>query len=146
MTSRFLFAFAAAAAAFASPAPAALSGPEQVMIRTVDAEQARTVGLLEKWVNQNSGTMNLAGVDAVRRMVEPEFQALGFKTEWIDMKAAQRAGHLVARHVGAKRGKRLLLIAHLDTVFEPDSPFQRWQPEGERAHGPGAGDDKGWIA
>jgi len=90
--------------------------------------------------------MNLAGVEAVRRMVEPEFQQLGFKTEWIDMKAAGRAGHLVARHVGAKRGKRLLLIAHLDTVFEPDSPFQRWQIEGPRAHGPGAGDDKGGIA
>src|SRR5436190_5554444 len=115
------------------PAVAALSPPDQVMVRTVDAEQPRTLGLLERWVNQNSGTMNLAGVEAVRRMVEPEFTALGFRTEWIDMKAAQRAGHLVARHVGAKRGKRLLLIAHLDTVFEPDSPFQRWQPEGDRA-------------
>src|SRR5205085_6522253 len=146
MTSRFLFAFAAAAAAFATAAPAALTGPEQVMVRTVDAEQARTVGLLEKWVNQNSGTMNLAGVDAVRRMVEPEFQALGFKTEWIDMKAAGRAGHFVARHAGSRNGKRLLLIAHLDTVFEPDSPFQRWTREGDRAHGPGAGDDKGGIA
>src|SRR3954469_12894137 len=145
MTSRFLFAFAAATA-FATAAPAALTGPEQVMVRTVDAEQARTVGLLEKWVNQNSGTMNLAGVDAVRRMVEPEFQALGLKTEWIDMKAAGRAGHLVARHVGSRKGKRLLLIAHLDTVFEADSPFQRWVPDGNLAHGPGAGDDKGGIA
>src|SRR3954469_1256065 len=145
MTSRFLFAFAAATA-FATAAPAALTGPEQVMVRTVDAEQARTVGLLEKWVNQNSGTMNLAGVDAVRHMVEPEFQALGFKTEWIDMKAAGRAGHFVARHAGAKRGKRLLLIAHLDTVFEPDSPFQRWALQGNLASAPGAGDDKGGIA
>jgi glutamate carboxypeptidase len=116
------------------------------MIRTVDAEQQRTTAMLQRWVDQNSGTMNLAGVQAMRQMVEPEFQALGFKTEWIDMKAAGRAGHLVARHVGSRRGKRLLLIAHLDTVFEPDSPFQRWTPEGDKAHGPGAGDDKGGIA
>ena len=95
------------------------------MLTTVDAEQQRTTDFLAAIVNQNSGTMNLAGVEAVRRMVEPEFQALGFRTEWIDMKAANRAGHLVARHAGSKRGKRLLLIAHLDTVFEPDSPFQR---------------------
>ena len=116
------------------------------MIRTVDAEQQRTTSMLQRWVDQNSGTMNLAGVEAMRRMVEPEFQALGFKTEWIDMKAAGRAGHLVARHAGSRNGKRLLLIAHLDTVFEADSPFQRWVPEGNIAHGPGAGDDKGGIA
>jgi glutamate carboxypeptidase len=147
MTSRFLRAFLAAPALFLSTqATAALSRAEQVMVRTVDAEQQRTTDFLAAIVNQNSGTMNLAGVDAVRRMVEPEFQKLGFNTEWIDMKAASRAGHLVARHAGSKRGKQLLLIAHLDTVFEPDSPFQRWQAEGNRAHGPGAGDDKGGIA
>ncbi len=145
MTSRFLFAFTAATL-LATAAPAQLSKPEQVMVKTVDAEQARTVGFLQRIVDQNSGTMNVAGVEAVRSMVEPEFRQLGFKTEWIDMKAAGRAGHLVARHIGSRSGKRLLLIAHLDTVFEPDSPFQRWQVEGERAHGPGAGDDKGGIA
>ena len=116
------------------------------MIHTVDAEQGRTAAMLERWVNQNSGTMNLAGVAAVRQMVEPEFRQLGFTTEWIDMHPAGRAGHLVARHVGKRGGKRLLLIAHLDTVFEPDSPFQRWTREGNNAHGPGAGDDKGGIA
>jgi len=116
------------------------------MVRTVDAEQARTTAMLQRWVDQNSGTMNLAGVQAVRAMVEPEFAALGFKTEWIDMKAAGRSGHLVARHAGGKNGKRLLLIAHLDTVFEPDSPFQRWTREGDIGHGPGSGDDKGGIA
>jgi len=146
MISRVLCAFAAFAFLVTTPAAAALRPAEQAMIRTVDAEQARTTAMLQRWVDQNSGTMNLAGVEAVRRLVEPEFQQLGFRTEWIDMKAATRAGHLVARHVGSRRGKRLLLIAHLDTVFEPDSPFQRWVREGDIAHGPGAGDDKGGIA
>jgi glutamate carboxypeptidase len=147
MTSRLLSAaLGALALLFTAPASAALSPAEQIMIRTVDAEQQRTTDFLQRIVDQNSGTMNLAGVEAVRRMVEPEFQQLGFTTQWIDMKAAGRAGHLVARHTGSRRGKRLLLIAHLDTVFEPDSPFQRWVREGDRAHGPGAGDDKGGIA
>ncbi|WP_155264526.1 M20/M25/M40 family metallo-hydrolase [Sphingomonas segetis] len=145
MKPRFLFAFAALAF-LSAPVAAALSRAEQVMVRTVDAEQQRTVGLLERWVDQNSGTLNKAGVEAVRDLVVPEFRALGFTTEWIDMSAAGRAGHLVARHNGSRTGKRLLLIAHLDTVFEPDSPFQRWAREGDRAHGPGAGDDKGGIA
>ena len=147
MTSRILSALGALSLLLSAPAAAdGLSPAEQVMIRTVEFEQQRTTDMLQRWVDQNSGTMNLAGVQAVRRMVEPEFQQLGFKTEWIDMKAAGRAGHLVARHSGSRRGKRLLLIAHLDTVFEPDSPFQRWLREGDRAHGPGAGDDKGGIA
>jgi glutamate carboxypeptidase len=146
MTIRFLRAIAALPLAFSAPALAALSPAEQVIVRTVDAEQPRTIAMLQRWVDQNSGTMNLAGVEAVRRMVEPELQQLGFRTQWIDMHAIGRAGHLVARHVGSRRGKRLLLIGHLDTVFEPDSPFQRWQQEGERARGPGAGDDKGGDA
>jgi glutamate carboxypeptidase len=146
MSFRFLCAFGALSLLLPAPAGAALTPAEQVMVRTVDSEQERTTAMLQRWVDQNSGTMNLAGVEAVRRMVEPEFQQLGFKTQWMDMHTVGRAGHLVARHTGSRRGKRLLLIAHLDTVFEPDSPFQRWVREGERAHGPGAGDDKGGIA
>lgn len=132
--------------ALSTPCAAALTPAEQMMVRTVDAEQARTIGMLQRLVEQNSGTMNLQGVDAVRRMLEPELQQLGFKTQWIDMRKVGRAGHLVARHVGSRRGKRLLLIGHLDTVFEPDSPFQHFSIEGDRARGPGSGDDKGGDA
>src|SRR3954454_20730265 len=146
MTSRFLYAFLAVPLLFATPAAAALSPAEQAMVRTVDAEQARTTAMLQRWVDQNSGTMNKPGVAAVRDMVAPELEQLGFKTQWIDMSAVGRAGHLVARHAGSRRGKRLLLIGHLDTVFEAESPFQRWIREGGKAHGPGAGDDKGGIA
>jgi glutamate carboxypeptidase len=62
------------------------------------------------------------------------------------MKAAGRAGHIVARHKGNGRGKRMLLIGHLDTVFEPDSMFQKWERQGNRGIGPGSGDDKGGMA
>ena len=105
------------------------------MVQTVDAEQQRTIDMLARWVNQNSGTMNKAGVEAVRDMVAPELQQLGFTTRWIEMSAVGRAGHLVARHVGSRRGKRLLLIGHLDTVFEPDSPFQHWERNGDHNYG-----------
>jgi glutamate carboxypeptidase len=132
--------------ALPTPASAALSRSERIMVTTIDSEQQRTLSMLERWVDQNSGTMNKAGVEAVRDMVEPEFRQLGFKTDWIDMSAVGRAGHLVARHLGNRRGRRLLLIGHLDTVFERDSPFQRWTLDGDRAHGPGSGDDKGGDA
>ena len=138
-----------AAALLLTPAPAdaaKLSAPEQAMVRTVDAEQDRTVAMLEKWVNQNSGTLNLPGVEAVGRMLRAELEPLGFKVDRIDISAAGRAGHIVARHKGNGRGKRMLLIGHLDTVFEKDSPFQRWVRRGDVAEGPGSGDDKGGMA
>ncbi len=147
MSLRSLPALAAAAAlSFSVPAAAALTPPEQAMIRTVDAEQERTVAMLEKWVNQNSGTLNLAGVKAVGDMVRAELEPLGFTVKWLDMRAANRAGHIVAHHKGNGRGKKLLLIGHLDTVFELDSPFQRWVRRGNEGEGPGAGDDKGGMA
>ena len=50
--------------------------------------------------------MNFAGVKAVGDMLRAELEPLGFKVEWIDMRAANRAGHIVARHKGKGRGKR----------------------------------------
>eukprot|EP01136_Pigoraptor_vietnamica_P030909 Opistho-1_new@90772 len=124
---------------------AAQSGVEQKMATTVKAETERHVALLEKLVNQNSGSLNIDGVTKVAQMVRAELEPLGFKVEWIDMKETGRAGHLVATHMGNGKGKRLLLIGHLDTVFEPESPFQKFVRTGDRASGPGIGDDKGGI-
>ncbi len=139
------FALALAALALTpTPAIAKLSPAETRMMKTVDAEQERTLAMLVKWVNQNSGTLNAEGVREVGDMLRAELEPLGFKVGWIDMSAAGRSGHLVARHPG--RGKKLLLIGHLDTVFEPDSPFQRWERKGDQGVGPGSGDDKGGVA
>lgn len=128
-----------------TPASAQLSKPEATMVKTVDAEYERSVALLEKLVNQNSGTMNFAGVKAVSEMMRAELEPLGFTVDWIDMAKAKRSGHLVAKKSGKKGTKKLLLIAHLDTVFEPDSPFQKFVRKGQEAEGPGAGDDKGGM-
>lgn len=134
-----------AAATLAVPAEARLSASEQRIVQTVEQEQQRSIDLLEKLVNQNSGSLNLAGVEAVGRMMRAELEPLGFEVRWIPMAEAQRAGHIVATHKGNGKGKRLLLIGHLDTVFEPDSPFQRFVRKGDKAEGPGAGDDKGGM-
>ena len=125
---------------------ARLAPPEKKIVATVDAEQERTVRLLERLVAQNSGTLNLAGVAKAGEIMRAELEPLGFEVEWIDMKETGRAGHLVATHKGNGRGKKMLLIGHLDTVFEPDSPFQGFKIEGNRAIGPGVGDDKGGLA
>ncbi|WP_332678998.1 M20/M25/M40 family metallo-hydrolase [Brevundimonas sp.] len=117
--------------------------PEQVMMRTVAAEHDRHIALLERMVNQNSGSLNLAGVRAVGDMTRAELEPLGFEVRWVDMAETGRAGHLIATHPG--RGRNILLIGHLDTVFEADNPFQRFERTGSRATGPGVGDDKGGV-
>ncbi len=93
-------------------------------------------------MNINSGTLNLAGVRQVADVLRPRLDALGFKTTWVDGSAFRRAGHLVAVHPGP--GPKILLIGHLDTVFEPTSPFQRFERlDDSTARGPGVIDMKG---
>ncbi|WP_380877112.1 peptidase M20 [Sphingomonas sp. DBB INV C78] len=134
-----------AVAALPSPAFARLSAAETRMAATVEAEQERSIALLEKLVNVNSGSMNLKGVEQVGQMMRTELEAAGFTVKWVPMAAAGRAGHIIATHKGDGKGKRLLLIGHLDTVFEPHSPFQTFVRKGDKAEGPGVGDDKGGM-
>ncbi len=128
----------------ASPAQG-LSAQERRIGEAADAGAEAVIALLAKLVEQNSGTFNPAGVEAVAKLLRPEFETLGFKVEWRPMAQTGRAGHLVAVHRGNGKGKRMLLIGHLDTVFEPDNPFAGFKREGNRGIGPGVGDDKGGV-
>ena len=138
-----LILFFLALLALPAAASARLGPGESRMAQIVDAESERTVALLERLVNRNSGSLNLEGVRAVGQMVRAELEPLGFNVRWVDMGATGRAGHIVATHAGP--GRNILLIGHLDTVFEPDSPFQTFTRNGNRATGPGIGDDKGGL-
>ncbi len=106
--------------------------------RTMDAQ----IALLERVVNIPSGTLNLQGVRRVGEVFRAEFDALGFKTRWVEMPPEMgRAGHLVAEHSGKPGALRVLLIGHLDTVYEgPGLEFVR---EGPVARGAGTQDIKG---
>jgi glutamate carboxypeptidase len=136
---RFVLWFAATALAAQS-----LSTRQAAILRSIDEESPAAISLLERIVNINSGTFNPVGVAEVSKILEPEFHALGFSTRRISMDVVQRGAHLVAERKGS-RGKRLLLIGHMDTVFEPSSPFQRFIRTGDSASGPGVSDMKGGI-
>ncbi|MFX8685097.1 hypothetical protein ABTM63_20170, partial [Acinetobacter baumannii] len=78
-------------------------------------------------VDINSGTLNKAGVVKTGELFTRELQKAGLKTEWVSLPdSLRRAGHLVSTHRG-KKGKKLFLIGHLDTVFEPDMPANPWK-------------------
>jgi len=138
----FLVGFSAPAASLAQGAGAPALSPLERKIRDyVRAHETEQVAFLEKAVNISSGTFNLPGVRAVGRLFEPEFAALGFQPNWISLPdAVGRAGHLFAEKKGTK-GKRLLLIGHLDTVFEGDG--ERFVRMDTLAAGAGVSDMKG---
>ena len=116
---------------------------ELKIIEKVKATHEESIDFLEKVVNINSGSLNPKGVRKVGNVFSNAFDDIGFDTRWIDMpKEMNRAGHLFASIKG-KKGKKLLLIGHLDTVFEENSPFQSFIRQDSIAFGPGANDMKG---
>jgi glutamate carboxypeptidase len=125
-------------------ASAAPSAAERALVKHVQAQEQSSIALLEQIVNVNSGTMNFAGVRKVADLLQPRFEALGFKVRWEDGTAFGRAGHLIAEHPGP--GRHVLLIGHLDTVFEPNHPFQRFERiDAQTVKGPGTSDMKGGL-
>src|SRR5579859_892215 len=120
-----------------------ISKHEMQLLSIVGKNYEESVKFLESTVNINSGTHNQEGVKKAGLIYKAELEKLGFATRWISMPAEmKRAGHLYAEIKG-NTGKRLLLIGHLDTVFEPDSPVQTWVRKDTVAAGPGTNDMKG---
>ncbi len=125
-----------------------LSPAEKAIVSYVDANEQASNDLLQKLVDINSGTHNLEGVRDVARIVGARLSDLGFDVQWKPMDEVQRAGVLVATHPcpqPGKCGKRVLLIGHLDTVFEKSSPFQKYSVKDKIGTGPGVNDMKGGL-
>lgn len=135
---------AAATLGCVGPSLADVPRAQKAIVRAVDSQGESREALLRRLVEINSGTFNRAGVTDVGKALEAEFIGLGFRTRFLLMDAVSRAPHLVAERVG-KRGKRVLLIGHMDTVFEPFSPFRQYVAHGDSASGPGSVDDKGGL-
>lgn len=124
-------------------ANAQLDRTEKKLSSWVDEHNDEALTLLKEIININSGSMNFPGVRQVADVLIPKFEALGMEASFLDGSSWNRAGHLVAKIEGGK-GPKILMIGHLDTVFEPDSPFQKWeQVDTNTIKGPGIADMKG---
>ena len=130
------------AATLSAQAPPPSSAVPRQLAEAVDLAQPQALALLERVVNINSGTMNFAGIRQVGDVFRVELEALGFSTRWVDGSGFNRAGHLIAER--KRSGPQVLLIGHLDTVFDADSPFQHFERLSPgSARGPGIIDMKG---
>ena len=150
-------------------ATVSLNKEEQKIMAYIDANMPRAIALLKESVDINSGTLNIEGVKKVGAIFAREFENANFKTKWIPMPdSLRRAGHLVAsigfNHAAGdqnkttdqnkknqksdlaktSKGKKLFLIGHLDTVFEPDMPANPFTMLNDStATGQGVNDMKG---
>ena len=119
-----------------------LSKAEKTIQTYVDKHMEEAIDLVEKVVNINSGTLNIDGNKTVGKIFQTELDQLGFNTYWVTYpETVKRSGHLFAEMRGGK-GKKIVMIGHLDTVFEPDHPFQKFTRKGDTAYGPGVSDMK----
>jgi glutamate carboxypeptidase len=121
-----------------------LTHEERRIVHNVNKKMPHTLQLLKELVNINSGTLNIEGVKKVGEVLGKQFESIGFTTTWVTLPdSLKRAGHLVAYKKG-HRGKKLFLIGHLDTVFEPDMPANPYRKLNDTtATGQGANDMKG---
>ena len=134
MLLRFCFTWATLGLVCA-PAAAALTPTEEKIAAAVEAQAGDFARDLEQAVQIDSATENLAGVRRLADLFGAQLSALGLDYRFA---TAGRTGHLVAEHRGTK-GKRVLLIGHLDTVL-PGGNFRR---AGNKAFGSGTSDIKG---
>ena len=121
----------------------ALDAAERGLVAVVQDNLPGEIAFLERVVDTDSGTFDAEGVRAVGQLFDTELRAIGFATRWADMpESMRRAGHLIAERVAsAPHGPRMLLIGHLDTVFE--GAGHRFERSGDVARGAGITDMKG---
>jgi glutamate carboxypeptidase len=116
--------------------------------RIVDARLPRFLSELETMVNVDCGSYTPAGVNRIADLVTDALRAYGAETERIahhpDEGSPQLGDLVVGRFAGD--GPRILLIGHMDTVFDPGTAAQRpFRIDGDRALGPGVTDMKAGL-
>jgi glutamate carboxypeptidase len=152
-------ALAAIAIAAGSEAAAPLDAAELALRAGLAGRQGEMEARLADWVDRNTGTWNTAGLEAFAALLADELRRLDFQVTvepsaplaYPDS-AGARTGPFVRGERRAsldpEHARHILLLGHFDTVFEPDSPFQKWRVEAgnpERASGPGSSDMKGGL-
>jgi len=111
-----------------------------------DAQQYQgdALKLLERLVNIDSGSGYEAGLDQVSDIAIAELKKLGASIEKVPNGTAG-GSHVLATLKGTGKA-RILLMAHMDTVFKEGTAAERpFRIQDGRAYGPGVMDDKGGI-
>jgi glutamate carboxypeptidase len=107
------------------------------------------VGSLRQMVNIDCGSMTPDGVNRVADLCEARFSAGGWsveRTAYVPSEGQAQLGDLVIGRIEGSGGASVLLVGHMDTVFDEGTVAERpFRIEGDRARGPGVSDMKGGL-
>ena len=124
---------------------AALDKNEREIVKQVEQNMPQALEEIKQAVNINSDSLNIEGVKKVGALASEQLKAIGFKVEWLDGSAFNRAGHVLATQKSKNPDAiKILMIGHLDTVFAKHDNFTTYKQIDEHtASGPGVADMKG---
>lgn len=137
---------AATALLFLLAGSAAVAAPRDARVWALaNQHRPEQLKLLETVVNIDSGTGDVAGGTRVREILAQELRNAGAQVTVVPAEAPGLAPNIVATLNGTGKG-RILMIGHLDTVFEPGTAAKRpFRIDQDKAYGPGVSDEKGGV-
>lgn len=131
------------------------AAPLEPIYGAVEKERAAYLGTLKELVSIESGSRDREGLDKISLLISNRLKALGGKVEFIEPGAnmyrmhdtPDRPGRMVKAEFKGAGTKKVLLIAHMDTVYLKGMlAKQPFRIDGDRAYGLGISDDKQGIA
>lgn len=118
---------------------------DEKVFHAVEASRAGALDLLKSIVDIDSGSGDVAGGERIESILTQRLQAAGAEVRTEPAEAAGLAPNLVAVFHGSGKA-RVLIIAHIDTVFGPGTVAKRpFRIEADKAYGPGVGDEKAGV-
>ena len=131
------------------------AAPQEPIFGVVEKEQTPFLGTLKELVSIESGSRDSEGLDKISLLISNKLKALGGNVEFIEPGAnmyrmhdtPDRPGRMVKAEFKGSGSKKVLLIAHMDTVYLKGMlAKQPFRIDGDRAYGLGISDDKQGIA
>jgi glutamate carboxypeptidase len=136
-------------------APQVFAAPQEPLFSLVDKEQKPYLSTLKDLVSIESGSRDREGLDKISLLIFNRLKALGGKVEFIEAgpdtyqmyDTPEKPGRMVKAEFTGTGSKKILLIAHMDTVYLKGMlAKQPFRIDGDRAYGLGISDDKQGIA
>jgi len=133
----------------------AFAAPDERLTALAAKEKPALLETLKEFVSVESGSRDLEGLDKMANLVASKFKALGGQVELIDVSEGayrmedtpEKIGKVVRATFKGTGTKKIMLIAHMDTVYQIGmSKQQPFRIDGDKAFGLGIADDKQGIA
>ena len=144
-----------ATALFGIAAEQAAAQPVEPVFALAKKERQPLLDTLKELVSIETGSRDLEGLDRAAKLIGARLSALGGKVELVDTSEGAyrmedtpaKIGKVVHARFEGKGTKKILLLAHMDTVYLRGMlAKQPFRVEGDRAYGLGIADDKNGVA